>query len=180
MNRYPLWKYILVAVALVFGFIYTLPNFYGESPAVQVSSAKVTLKIDEGTRARVESALQAASITHDGIQLDTVGVKARFKDTDTQLKAKDVLERAFNPDPTDPQYVIALNLLSASPQWLTSLHALPMYSASICAAACTSSCKSTCRAPSPNVSTRPPPTCAACYVTRMCATPGSAATANGS
>ena len=127
MNRYPLWKYILVAVALVFGFIYTLPNFYGESPAVQVSSAKVTLKIDEGTRARVESALQAASITHDGIQLDTVGVKARFKDTDTQLKAKDVLERAFNPDPTDPQYVIALNLLSASPQWLTSLHALPMY-----------------------------------------------------
>ena len=127
MNRYPLWKYILVAVALVFGFIYTLPNFYGESPAVQVSSAKVTLKIDEGTRARVESALQAASITHDGSQLDTVGVKARFKDTDTQLKAKDVLERAFNPDPTDPQYVIALNLLSASPQWLTSLHALPMY-----------------------------------------------------
>ena len=127
MNRYPLWKYILVAVALVFGFIYTLPNFYGESPAVQVSSAKVTLKIDEGTRARVESALQAASITHDGIQLDTVGVKARFKDTDTQLKAKDILERAFNPDPADPQYVIALNLLSASPQWLTSLHALPMY-----------------------------------------------------
>ena len=127
MNRYPLWKYILVAVALVFGFIYTLPNFYGESPAVQVSSAKVTLKIDEGTRTRVESALQAASITHDGIQLDTVGVKARFKDTDTQLKAKDILERAFNPDPADPQYVIALNLLSASPQWLTSLHALPMY-----------------------------------------------------
>lgn len=127
MNRYPLWKYILVAVALVFGFIYTLPNFYGESPAVQVSSAKVTLKIDEGTRARVESALQAASITHDGLQLDTVGVKARFKDTDTQLKAKDILERAFNPDPADPQYVIALNLLSASPQWLTSLHALPMY-----------------------------------------------------
>ena len=127
MNRYPLWKYILVAVALVFGFIYTLPNFYGESPAVQVSSAKVTLKIDEGTRTRVESALQAASIIHDGIQLDTVGVKARFKDTDTQLKAKDILERAFNPDPADPQYVIALNLLSASPQWLTSLHALPMY-----------------------------------------------------
>lgn len=127
MNRYPLWKYILVAVALVFGFIYTLPNFYGESPAVQVSSAKVTLKIDESTRARVESALQAASITHDGLQLDTVGVKARFKDTDTQLKAKDVLERAFNPNTADPQYVIALNLLSASPQWLTSLHALPMY-----------------------------------------------------
>ena len=104
MNRYPLWKYILVAVALVFGFIYTLPNFYGESPAVQVSSAKVTLKIDEGTRSRVESALQVASITHDGIQLDTVGVKARFRDTDTQLKAKDLLEKTFNPDAADPQF----------------------------------------------------------------------------
>lgn len=127
MNRYPLWKYILVAVALVIGFIYTLPNFYGESPAVQVSSAKVTLKIDEGARSRVESALQAAGIVHDGLLLDTVGVKARFKDTDTQLKAKDALERAFNPDAADPQYVIALNLLSASPQWLTSLRALPMY-----------------------------------------------------
>ena len=127
MNRYPLWKYVTVAIALVFGFIYTLPNFFGESPAVQVSSAKVTLKVDANTLARVEEALQAAGIGHDGIQLDNVGVKARFKDTDTQLKAKDAIERAFNPDSSDPQYVIALNLLTASPQWLTSLNALPMY-----------------------------------------------------
>ena len=127
MNRYPLWKYVTVAIALVFGFIYTLPNFFGESPAVQVSSAKVTLKVDAATLARVEETLQAAGIVHDGIQLDNVGVKARFKDTDTQLKAKDALERAFNPDRSDPQYVIALNLLTASPQWLTSLNALPMY-----------------------------------------------------
>jgi len=127
MNRYPLWKYVTVAIALVFGFIYTLPNFFGESPAVQVSSAKVTLKVDANTLARVEEVLQAAGISHDGIQLDNVGVKARFKDTDTQLKAKDAIERAFNPDSSDPQYVIALNLLTASPQWLTSLNALPMY-----------------------------------------------------
>jgi preprotein translocase subunit SecD len=127
MNRYPLWKYVTVALALVFGFIYTLPNFFGESPAVQVSSAKVTLKVDAATLARVEDALLAAGISHDGIQLDNVGVKVRFKDTDTQLKAKDTIEQAFNPDRNDPQYVIALNLLTASPQWLTSLNANPMY-----------------------------------------------------
>ncbi len=127
MNRYPLWKYITVAIALVLGFIYTLPNFYGESPAVQLSSAKATIKVDGKALARVESALTAAGITHDGIQLDFNGVKTRFKDTDTQLKAKDVLEKTFNQDASDPQYVVALNLLSASPKWLTALNAQPMY-----------------------------------------------------
>ncbi len=127
MNRYPLWKYITVAFALVFGFIYTLPNFFGESPAVQVSSAKVTIKVDSQTQSRVEAALKAANIADDGIQLDSVGVKVRFKDTDTQLKAKDTLEKAFNPDAENPQYVVALNLLSSSPSWLTAMHALPMY-----------------------------------------------------
>ncbi|TXT27961.1 MAG: preprotein translocase subunit SecD [Rhodocyclaceae bacterium] len=127
MNRYPLWKYITIAVALLLGFVYTLPNFFGESPAVQLSSAKVTIKIDAKAQARVEDALKTAGITHDGIQLDNVGVKVRLKDTDTQLKAKDVLEKAFNPNAGDPQYVVALNLLTASPQWLTSLNALPMY-----------------------------------------------------
>ncbi len=127
MNRYPLWKYVTVAIALVLGFIYTLPNFFGESPAVQVSSAKATLKVDQKTEARVAETLKAAGVAHDGILLDFNGVKTRFKDTDTQLKAKDILEKTFNPDASDPQYVVALNLLSASPGWLTSLHALPMY-----------------------------------------------------
>jgi len=127
MNRYPLWKYIIVAMALLMGFIYTLPNFFGESPAVQVSSAKATIKVDERAKAKVEETLQLAGIVHDGIQLDFNGVKTRLKDTDTQLKAKDALEKAFNPDTADPQYVVALNLLSASPRWLTALHALPMY-----------------------------------------------------
>ncbi|MBI2277511.1 MAG: protein translocase subunit SecD [Dechloromonas sp.] len=127
MNRYPLWKYIIVALALVLGFVYTLPNFFGESPAVQVSSAKATIKVDDKAKARVEDALKTAGVTHDGLQLDNVGVKVRLMDTDTQLKAKDVLEKTFNPDAADPQYVVALNLLTASPHWLTSLHALPMY-----------------------------------------------------
>ncbi len=127
MNRYPLWKYVTVAIALVLGFIYTLPNFFGESPAVQVSSAKATLKVDQKTEARVAETLKAAGVAHDGILLDFNGVKTRFKDTDTQLKAKDILEKTFNPDASDPQYVVALNLLSASLGWLTSLHALPMY-----------------------------------------------------
>jgi preprotein translocase subunit SecD len=127
MNRYPLWKYIIVAVALVIGFVYTLPNFFGESPAVQVSSAKATLKIDDRTRERVESTLKSAGVEANGLFLDPNGVKVRLKDTDTQLKAKDLLEKQFNSDASDPQYVVALNLLSSSPQWLTSLHALPMY-----------------------------------------------------
>jgi preprotein translocase subunit SecD len=127
MNRYPLWKYIVVALALVVGFIYTLPNFFGESPAVQLSSVKATIKVDTRTLERVESTLKAASVTHDGIFLDATGVKVRLKDTDQQLKVKDVLEKQFNPDAQDPQYVVALNLLSASPKWLTSLNAQPMY-----------------------------------------------------
>ncbi|MDR3221093.1 MAG: protein translocase subunit SecD [Candidatus Accumulibacter sp.] len=127
MNRYPLWKYIIVAVALLFGFVYTLPNFFGESPAVQVSSAKATIKVDTGALERVESTLKAAQVTASGFFLDATGVKVRLENTDTQLKAKDLLEKEFNPDPTDPQYVVALNLLSSSPNWLTRLGALPMY-----------------------------------------------------
>ena len=127
MNRYPLWKYLIVVFALAFGLIYTLPNFFGESPAVQISSAKPTLKVDTKTLDRVETAIAAAGIENKGLFLDSNGVKVRLKDTDTQLKAKDVLEKHFNPDTSDPQYVIALNLLSSSPQWLTSMNALPMY-----------------------------------------------------
>lgn len=127
MNRYPLWKYLIVAFALVIGFIYTLPNFFGESPAVQVSSTKATIKVDANTLDLVTKTLNDAGIGSNGTFLDSNGVKVRLKDTDTQLKAKDLLEKQFNPDPSDPKYVIALNLLSSSPQWLTSLGALPMY-----------------------------------------------------
>ncbi|HPU52718.1 MAG TPA: preprotein translocase subunit SecD, partial [Burkholderiaceae bacterium] len=127
MNRYPIWKYAILAVTLAFGLIYTLPNFFGESPAVQVSSGKATIKIDAGMLARVEASLQKAQIKSTGLLFDGNSVKARFADTDTQLKAKDVLQKELNPDATEPVYVVALNLLSASPSWLTRLGALPMY-----------------------------------------------------
>ena len=128
MNRYPLWKNLLIGLVLLWGLIYTLPNFYGEVPAVQVSSGKATLKLDSAaTMARVEDSLKTAGLQHDGLFADLTSVRARFRDTDTQLKAKDAIEKAFNPNAADPSYVVALNLLSASPQWLTSIHALPMY-----------------------------------------------------
>ncbi|MCB1888647.1 MAG: protein translocase subunit SecD [Rhodocyclaceae bacterium] len=128
MNRYPLWKNLMIGIVLIIGLIYTLPNFYGEVPAVQVSSGKATLKLDaSSTTARIEQALVAAGVENTGIFADANSVRARFANTDDQLKAKDAIERAFNPDPADPDYVVALNLLSASPNWLTQIHALPMY-----------------------------------------------------
>ena len=128
MNRYPLWKNLLIGFVLLMGLLYTLPNFYAEVPAVQVSSGKATLKLDPtAVTARVEEALSGAGIANTGIFVDPTSVRARFASTDVQLKAKDAIERALNPDPADPSYVVALNLLSASPNWLTSLNALPMY-----------------------------------------------------
>ena len=127
MNRYSLWKYAILVVALLVGVIYTAPNFFGEAPAVQVSSGKVTIKADAGWIARVEGALTAGDVKADAITFDGNSVKARFADTDTQIKAKDALSRELNPDPANPSYIVALNLLSRSPAWLTSLRALPMY-----------------------------------------------------
>ncbi len=127
MNRYPLWKNAIVVIALVLGLIYALPNFFGESPAVQLSSTKATVKVDATTQARVEEVLKAANIQHEGIQLDSIGIKVRFKDEGTQMRARDVLDKAFIPDASDPHYVVALNMLPASPRWLSSLGALPMY-----------------------------------------------------
>ncbi|MES2191114.1 MAG: protein translocase subunit SecD [Pseudomonadota bacterium] len=127
MNRYPVWKYIIIAVALLVAILYTLPNFFGEAPAVQVSSGKSIVKLDSGTSARVEQILKDAGITADAITFDGNSVKARFGDTDTQLKARDAVQKALIPDPADPSYIVALNLLSRSPAWLTSIHAGPMY-----------------------------------------------------
>ena len=127
MNRYPAWKYAIMAVVLLIAALYTLPNFFGESPAVQVSSSKSTSKVDTSTLAKVEQALKDAGIAADAITLEAGSIKARFNDTDTQLKAKDAIQKALAPDPANPAYVVALNLLSRSPAWLTSLNANPMY-----------------------------------------------------
>jgi preprotein translocase subunit SecD len=120
MNRYSLWKYILIAIALVVGVVYTLPNFFAEVPAVQVSAPKV--RVDTALLGTVEEALKSANIPYRGASLDPTGIKVRFADTDTQLKAKDVIQAKVGDD-----YIVALNLLSSSPQWLTSIGALPMY-----------------------------------------------------
>ncbi|MGZ8263685.1 MAG: protein translocase subunit SecD, partial [Burkholderiales bacterium] len=122
MNRYPLWKYVIIAIALVVGFVYTIPNFFGEVPAVQVSPVRATLKVDSALLARVEDLLQTNKLVHEGAFLDQTGVKVRFEDPETQIRAKDVLQSALGED-----YVVALNLLSRNPQWLASIGALPMY-----------------------------------------------------
>jgi preprotein translocase subunit SecD len=127
MNRYPVWKYAIILIALVVAGLYALPNVFGEAPAVQVSPAKAIAKLDAGSLSKVEQTLQAAGLVADAISLDGSSIKARFTDTDTQLKAKDALQKAFNPDAADPSYVVALNLLSRSPAWLTALRASPMY-----------------------------------------------------
>ncbi|MFZ4651639.1 MAG: protein translocase subunit SecD, partial [Rubrivivax sp.] len=127
MNRYPWWKYAILAVALLLGVIYTLPNFYGEAPAVQVSGAKATVRVDASFAPRVEQVLRQAGITPDFVQFDGASVKARLRDTDTQKRARDALDAALNPDRQNPAYIVALNLLSRTPGWLSALHARPMF-----------------------------------------------------
>ncbi|MBK9363231.1 MAG: protein translocase subunit SecD [Rubrivivax sp.] len=127
MNRYPWWKYAMLAIALVVGLLYTAPNFYGEAPAVQVSSGKATIKLDAAVATRVEQALQQAGLQPDFVQFEGNSIKARFRDTDTQIKAKDAIAKALNPDAADPGYIVALNLLSRTPAWMASVRALPMY-----------------------------------------------------
>ena len=127
MNRYPVWKYAIIVIALLLAGLYTLPNFFGEAPAVQVSGLKSANKVDAATVARVEQALKDAGLTAEQVSLDGNSVRARFAGTDTQLKAKDAIQKALVPNPAEPAYVVALNLLSRSPAWLTALNAQPMY-----------------------------------------------------
>ena len=127
MNRYPVWKYAIILIALLVGSLYTLPNFFGEAPAVQVSAAKSSVKVDTALQGRVEEALRAAGITPGLMQLEASTLKVRFDTTDQQLKAKDAIQRALAPNADEAPYVVALNLLSRSPQWLSALNAAPMY-----------------------------------------------------
>lgn len=122
MNRYPLWKNILIVTVILIGLLYTIPNFFGESPAVQVSPAKTSLKSDNELLKKVEATLQLASVPFNGIYLDASGVKVRFANAEDQLKAKDKLGASLGKD-----YTVALNLLSQTPNWLLSIGAKPMY-----------------------------------------------------
>jgi preprotein translocase subunit SecD len=131
MNRYPVWKYIVIVVALLFGALYTLPNFFGESPAVQISSAKATVKVDPALSAQVDQVLQKAGIKADAATYELNGaqgsVRVQFDNTDLQFRAKGLLEKTLNPDPNDPTYLAAFNLLPNTPHWLQAMHAFPMY-----------------------------------------------------
>ena len=125
MNRYPVWKYAIIVIALLVGIIYTLPNFFGEAPAVQVASVKATVPVDVALEKRVESLLADAEVKPLSIVLDGGSIRARFDKEDEQLKAKGVLEKALIPDASDPAYVVALNLISRSPAWLTARNGVP-------------------------------------------------------
>jgi preprotein translocase subunit SecD len=127
MNRYPLWKYLIIAFALVIGVLYALPNLFGESPAVQVSAARSSVKVDETTVTRVEQALERDGLKATQIQFEGSSVKARFDGTDAQIKARDAIERTLNPDPANPSFVVALNLVPRTPAWLAGIGASPMY-----------------------------------------------------
>ena len=127
MNRYPVWKFAILLVALLLGVIYTLPNFFGEAPAVQVSSSKMSAKVDDATLMRVAEAIKAADVPAAVLTLEGNSIRARFETTEQQLKAKDAIQKALIPEGTENGYVVALNLLSRSPAWLTALHAAPMY-----------------------------------------------------
>jgi len=130
MNRYPLWKYLVIAVALLIGGLYSLPNFFGEAPAVQVSSAKPTIKVDLATQSRVEKILTEAQIDNTGVFFENAAnvgsIKIRFNNTDIQLRARDLLQQKLNVDQNDPNFTVALNLLSNTPDWLHAINALPM------------------------------------------------------
>ncbi len=130
MNRYPLWKYILIAVALLLGALYTAPNYFGESPALQVTTGKTTVKIASDTSAQVADVLKREGVPANQVSLDGSGnstaVRARFDTTDAQFKAKLALERQLNRDASDPDYIVTVNLVKNTPAWMQSLRALPM------------------------------------------------------
>jgi len=127
MKRYSLWKYVVLVTAVLLGSLYTLPNFFGEAPAVQVSPARSSIKLDLATQAKVEEALKADRLTPSVISLEANSLKLRFENTDEQLKAKDTVQRSLNKDLANPDYVVALNLIPRTPHWLASLKAAPMY-----------------------------------------------------
>jgi preprotein translocase subunit SecD len=127
MNRYPIWKYVIIAIMLALGTLYSLPNLFGEAPAVQVSPGKASVKVDTSTLQRVEQALATDGLTANRVQLEGGSIKVRLNSTDDQLKARDSLEKALNPNPAEPTHVVALNLVPRTPAWLQAIHASPMY-----------------------------------------------------
>lgn len=130
MNRYPVWKYLLIVIALLLGALYTAPNYFGETPALQVTSGRSTLNITSASTTVVADALKRAGIPSTGITLEgtghTTSVRARFAGTEEQFKAKLALERELNRDPANPDYIVTVNLVKNTPAWMTAIGAAPM------------------------------------------------------
>ena len=130
MNRYPLWKYAVIVVALIIGVIYSVPNLFGEVPAIQIAPARAGLKIDSHLHEKIDAALQKADLLKSQTGFEELsqegGIRIRFNDTDSQLKAKDIIEKELNPDQTSTDYIVALALVSNTPNGLMSINALPM------------------------------------------------------
>jgi len=122
MNRYPLWKYLLIISTIILGLLYTIPNLFGEIPAVQISTNRQAITIDSKTEKTVEEALAAAHIKHNGMFIADGSLKVRFNDTETQLKARDAIAAKFGES-----YIVALNLLANTPAWMEKIHAKPMF-----------------------------------------------------
>src|SRR5437763_764254 len=130
MNRYPLWKYLLIAVAVLLGLLYTAPNYFVDSPALQITTGKQTVHINSDTTAQVVGALKREGIAAEDVVLESAGdssaVRARFATPDAQFRAKAALERDLNRDPTDPDYIVTVNLAKNTPLWMQKLGAQPM------------------------------------------------------
>ena len=130
MNRYPVWKYVLIVVALLLGSLYTAPNYFVESPALQITTGRTTLKITNDTTQRVTEVLKANNIKTQAVALEGSGnstsVRTRFATTDEQLKAKLALEQSLNKDPADPDYIVTVNLVKNTPKWMESIGARAM------------------------------------------------------
>jgi len=128
MNRTPLWKTILILLVIAAGALYALPNLFGEIPAVQVAPIKAGSPWNVAeVETRIVETLKEAGVTATGFDRDPDGLRVRFADTETQLKARDLIDAALNSDPKKPRYIVALNLIPGAPKWLLAIGAKPMY-----------------------------------------------------
>ncbi|WP_217510604.1 protein translocase subunit SecD [Vibrio metschnikovii] len=120
LNRYPLWKYLMVVFAITISALYALPNLYGEDPAIQVTGARGA-SVDMSTLDAVTQALDKAQLSHKSIAFENGSILVRFNDTDTQISARDIINEALGNDT-----IVALNLAPSTPRWLESIGAAPM------------------------------------------------------
>lgn len=122
MNKYPIWKYVLIGAALLVSILYAAPNLFGEVPVVQVSGARASVKVEADLVSTLESAIKAGGIAIAGVESADGQASFRFADTDTQIKARDIIQAKVPPG-----YVVALNLQPATPKFLQAIGAKPMY-----------------------------------------------------